>query len=114
MMSVADWRPLFDEPAAFLEFDCGADRGAAERAALALCVGRLAWRNPPQRVAYGLCQHCRAFVEQSQSVPAVFFDGGGRAVHPECVEPFRLTWIGNALAALDRMGIPTTAKGGAA
>lgn len=113
-MSVTDWHYLYDQRAAFLEYDCGADRESAERAALALCVCRFAWRNPPLRRQEWLCQHCGEYVDRDEAVPAVFFDGGGRHLHADCVTPFRLSWISAALAALDRMGIPGAIKGGAA
>lgn len=108
--SAAEWRHLFDHRAAFLEFDCGADRATAERAALALCVGRWAWRNPPARMHLDeLCSHCGLGTAPNDSVPAVFCDGGARRVHHGCVDDFRLSWIDRALAVLGRLGVPTEA-----
>jgi hypothetical protein len=101
----ADYKALFDERAAILEFDGGLTRSEAEKKAIEHCVTEWQNRHPLSSPA-GHCAWCRN--PASTGAAVVPFGVGERHawLHPYCWPAWYRLRRADALAALRSFGIP--------
>jgi hypothetical protein len=106
-----DWREFFDERAGIAEFDGGLPRDKAEARAFSCCVGEWLHRNPV-RSPSGRCDHCG----QSKGMLLPYLTGysvsdpGHTWLHQECSPAWHQAHRGQAVSALEAMGISIPAK----
>jgi hypothetical protein len=101
----ADYRMLFDERVAILEFDGGLTRSDAETKAIEYCVTEWLNRHPSSSPA-GHCVWCSN--PESAGAGVVPFGVGERHtwLHPHCWPAWYRRRRADALAALGSLGIP--------
>lgn len=102
--SEADWRALFEERAAFLEYEGDLTRKEAETTAIDHLVPEWSNRNPPPDPGGFACAHCSATTAETDAA-INYGNDVVRWVHRHCLTAFRNDRHNEALAAVKAMGL---------